>query len=124
MKTSLDHLPEHKRAQLAAVTAIFRQGAQVDLLILFGSHARGDWVEDPETGYRSDWDLLAVVQNEKQAADLTLWGELERQAREVAGKNPLSLIVHDIRFVNHEIRIGQYFFSDRVPREKPIQPRE
>ena len=114
MKTSLDHLPDHKRARLQDITNLFRESGFVDMLILFGSHARGDWVEDPETGYRSDFDLAAIVESEKTAADLTLWSELERRAREIAGKTPVTLIVHDLKFLNHEIRIGQYFFSDVV----------
>jgi predicted nucleotidyltransferase/HEPN domain-containing protein len=114
MKTSLDHLPELKRAQLRAITSIFSEGAPPGMLILFGSHARGDWVQDPETGYRSDFDVLFIVETEKQAADLSLWHELERRAREAAGETPVTLIVHDIKFVNHEIRIGQYFFGDIV----------
>jgi uncharacterized protein len=114
MKTSFDHLPEPKRAQLRAITSIFCEGAPIGMLILFGSHARGDWVEDPETGYRSDFDLMVVVETEKQAAELSLWSELERRAREVAGETPVTLLVHDIKFVNHEIRIGQYFFGDVV----------
>src|SRR5687768_11445432 len=39
---------------------------------------------------------------------------MERRAREAAGKTPVTLIVHDVKFVNHEIRIGQYFFADIV----------
>ena len=49
MKTTIDHLPEDKQAKLRAITSIFtepREGAPVGMLILFGSHARGDWVED------------------------------------------------------------------------------
>jgi predicted nucleotidyltransferase/HEPN domain-containing protein len=114
MKTSLDHLPEQKRAQLRAITSILREGAPLEMLILFGSHARGDWVQDPVTGYASDFDLISIVETEKQAADLALWSELERRAREAAGETPVTLIVHDIKFVNHEIRIGQYFFGDIV----------
>jgi predicted nucleotidyltransferase/HEPN domain-containing protein len=114
VKTSLDHLPETKRAQLRDIVSIFREGAPIEMLILFGSHARGDWVEDPETKYASDYDVLAVVMSEGVAADVSLWHEMERRAREVAGKTPVTLIVHDIKFVNHEIRIGQYFFADIV----------
>jgi len=114
MKTSLEHLPEPKQAQLRAITAIFCEGAPVEMLILFGSHARGDWVEDPETGYLSDYDVLAVVESEKLAKDLVLWNELEGRARAVAEKTPVTLIVHDLKFLNHEIRIGQYFFADIV----------
>jgi predicted nucleotidyltransferase/HEPN domain-containing protein len=114
MKTSLAHLPEPKQAQLRDITSIFREGAAVGMLILFGSHARGDWVQDPETGYCSDFDLLFIVETEKQAADLSLWHDFERRAREAAGQTPVTLIVHDIKFVNHEVRIGQYFFGDIV----------
>jgi HEPN domain-containing protein len=32
--------------------------------------------------------------------------------RAIIGETPLTLIVHDVKFVNREIRIGQYFFSD------------
>src|SRR5436309_883585 len=108
MKTSLDHLPAPKQALLRAITSIFCEGAPLGMLILFGSHARGDWVVDLSTGYRSDFDLLAVVQTEKQAADLSRWDELERRARQIAAETPVTLIVHDIKFVNHEIRMGQY----------------
>ena len=30
-------------------------------IILFGSHARDDWVEAPKEGYFSDYDLLIIV---------------------------------------------------------------
>lgn len=112
MKTSIAHLPPAKQEQLRAITTLFCEGTPVGMLILFGSHARGDWVEDPETGYVSDYDLIAIVETAELAADLSRWNDLERRAREIAGRTPVSLIVHDIKFVNREIRIGQYFFSD------------
>lgn len=111
MKTEISHLPTEKQQLLLDITEILRSGP-VEMLILFGSHARGDWVNDPETGYVSDWDLLVVVESEAQVADVTQWGELERRVRERIGQTPLTLIVHDIKFVNREIRIGQYFFGD------------
>ena len=111
MKTEISHLPTEKQQLLIDITEILRTGP-VEMLILFGSHARGDWVNDPETGYVSDWDLLVVVESEAQVADVTQWGELERRVRERIGQTPLTLIVHDIKFVNREIRIGQYFFAD------------
>ena len=112
MKTSIDHLPEDKQAQLQAIAELFRECLAVDKLILFGSYARGEQVEDKETGYLSDYDIAVVVDNEKQAADVTLWSELEKRAREIAGRIPVTLIVHDIKFLNHEIRRGQFFFAD------------
>ena len=68
--------------------------------------ARGDWVDDQETGYKSDYDLLVVVGNEKQN-DLTV-GDLERKVREIIG-DTVTMIVHDIKFINKEIRTGRIF---------------
>ncbi|MDC3960096.1 HEPN domain-containing protein [Polyangium jinanense] len=112
MKTSLDHLPARKQEELRAITEILRAGAPLDMLILFGSHARGDWVEDPEHGYFSDYDLLAIVESPKLAEDTALWSELGTKAREVSGEAPITLIAHDIKYVNREIRAGNYFFGD------------
>ena len=112
MKTSLDHLPQEKRDKLGRIVEILRHKAPVEMVILFGSHARGDWVEDDETGYMSDFDLLAVVKDPKVAEDGVLWAELEAEARAAAGKTPVTLIAHDARFLNKEIRTGQYFFAD------------
>ncbi|MCU0686692.1 MAG: HEPN domain-containing protein [Polyangiaceae bacterium] len=114
MKTSFDHLPDDKRAKLAAIAALFREALPLGLLVLFGSHARGDWVVDEDTGYQSDFDLLAVVHDPARAEDLVFWRELEARFREIAAPTPLTLIVHDVRFVNREIRMGQYFFADVV----------
>ncbi|MBL8636848.1 MAG: HEPN domain-containing protein [Myxococcales bacterium] len=115
MKTTIDHLPDDQQQKLQAITAVFTSPdvlIPIDMLILFGSRARGDWVDDQETGYKSDYDLLVVVENERQVNDLMVWGELERKVREIIGDTPLTFIVHDIKFVNKEIRVGQYFFGD------------
>ena len=47
--------PETKQKQLAAMAeAIRAEAPAAGMIVLFGSHARGDWVDDAETGYRSD----------------------------------------------------------------------
>jgi predicted nucleotidyltransferase len=47
MKKSLAHLPKHKRGELKLVTdIILDECPTVLMVILFGSYARGDWVED------------------------------------------------------------------------------
>ena len=108
----LDHLPARKQDVLRNVVDIVQAGAPVELLILFGSHARGDWVEDPEQGYFSDYDVLAIVENPKVSEDAALWSGLESKAREVSGDSLVTLIAHDYKFVNREIRAGSYFFGD------------
>jgi predicted nucleotidyltransferase/HEPN domain-containing protein len=112
LKTSLDHLPPRKQQQLRAIVDVLRAGAPLEMLLLFGSHARGDWVEDPEGGYYSDYDLLAIVEDRKVAEDAMLWARLEAKARELSGESLVGVIAHDIKFVNGEIRVGSYFFGD------------
>lgn len=138
MKTTALHLPASKQEQIQAITALLQAEAAVEMVILFGSHARGDWVEDPATGYFSDFDILVVVATEAQAHDLTLWASLSQQARAIAGRTPVTLIVHDIKEINHEIRLGQYFFVDilregvllytarrhNLARPKALEPRD
>jgi uncharacterized protein len=112
MKTSLAHLPQHKQDVLRSVAEVVRAGAPLEMLILFGSHARGDYVEDPEGGYFSDYDLLAVVESRKVADDAALWSRIEAEARALSGDALVTLIAHDLKYVNSEIRAGSYFFGD------------
>jgi uncharacterized protein len=112
MKTSLEHLPELKRERIAAIAALLQAEAAVEMVILFGSYARGDWVEDPENGYFSDFDILVVVATEELARKDGLWTGLSQRAQAIAGRTPVTLIAHDIKEVNHELRLGQYFFID------------
>jgi uncharacterized protein len=114
MNTSLAHLPEAKQEKLAAMAAAIREAAPAELILLFGSHARGNWVEDPDTDYMSDFDLLVVVESPAVAEKDELWSEVERRIRPLAAPTPVTLIVHDIKFLNKEIRRGQYFFSEIV----------
>ncbi|HEU4411214.1 MAG TPA: HEPN domain-containing protein, partial [Polyangiaceae bacterium] len=115
MKTSLDHLPDKKRAQLEAITKRIRLDAPAaDLILLFGSHARGDWVEDKSTGYRSDFDLLVVTQSPEAAADQPLWNRVEAAIRPIASPSTVTLLVYDLRSLNQELRRGQFFFVEIV----------
>ncbi|MCA9170828.1 MAG: nucleotidyltransferase and HEPN domain-containing protein [Planctomycetales bacterium] len=129
MKTSIDHLPETKQAELGRVveilheefedalsdtTAEWKKNGRILKIILFGSYARGDWVDEPHTmkGYRSDFDLLIIVNNNK-LADFEYWYKAkDRLVRDRQIHTPTSFIVHSRRFVNTAIRNGQYFFTD------------
>jgi len=134
MKTELDHLPETKRRELARVVEILfaefeaaiaggtmphkRKGAILKV-ILFGSYARGDWVEDPIGGYVSDYDLLVVVNDEKLTDITDYWTKAEDHlVREYAISHrltaPANFIVHSLNDVNQRLRLGRYFFTDIV----------
>ncbi len=86
-------------------------------IILFGSYARGDWVEDPKGRYFSDYDLLVVVNHEDLADLEEFWdGPDQTFLREYASGERLrtqpSFVVHSLDDVNEKLRLGRYFFTD------------
>jgi len=91
---TLDHLPANKRRELARVIEIIfseveqfratklsakRSNGEVLKVILYGSYARGDWVEDRSSGYRSDYDILVVVNSDSFAQEQDLWLALDER---------------------------------------------
>jgi HEPN domain-containing protein/predicted nucleotidyltransferase len=117
MKTSLRNLPKRKQDELRIVTDMIRQVVGVDKIILFGSYARGDWVEELGTNgyykYQSDFDLLVIVDEKKLARKLDKWDRMEDNIlRSALVKTPVCIITHNIQYVNEMLRQGQYFFSD------------
>ncbi|MEP7126973.1 MAG: HEPN domain-containing protein [Byssovorax sp.] len=112
MTNSLDHLDEPTREKLVAIAAKIREVAPAEVILLFGSYARGNWVVDRVTGYRSDFDLLVIVATASDAETLRLESTIAEAIGLIAHPVPVSVIVHDAKQINHEIRRGQYFFAD------------
>jgi HEPN domain-containing protein/predicted nucleotidyltransferase len=111
---AIPHLPAIKQRQLGAIVRLIHATADVERVILFGSHARGDWVEDPATGYMSDLDILVLVASPTLALDDALWADCQDRAREAAGDTPVSLIVHTIDDVRQQLVRGSSFFRDAM----------
>lgn len=130
MKTSLDHLPSAKQrelehikmvlmrefeAGLAGGTQPWRRNGKILKLILFGSFSRTDWVDEPQHGYQSDWDLLAIVSHEKLTDIADYWFTAEdKLLRDPAVKRPVNIIVHTLTEVNQALSKGQYFWVDII----------
>lgn len=132
MKTDLDHLPEGKRAELAHVVEVIRAGfdfatarrtqphlraAKLLKIILFGSYARGDWVEDPVGRYFSDYDLLVVVNHDDLTDVAEFWEKTEsRLLYDLSAgtdlRTPVQPIYHTLDDVNEKLALGRYFFMD------------
>ncbi|GAA4736890.1 nucleotidyltransferase domain-containing protein [Flavisolibacter ginsenosidimutans] len=49
MKKSLAHLPESKQQELQRITQLIVETVNPEKIILFGSYATGNWVEDRYT---------------------------------------------------------------------------
>ncbi|MGR9433811.1 nucleotidyltransferase and HEPN domain-containing protein [Rhizobium leguminosarum] len=130
MKSSLDHVPLRKQREIGRVleilheefedalkegTADFKKRGRILKILLFGSYAKGGWVDEPFTmkGYRSDFDLLIIVNNRKLCEFTEYWHKAaDRLIHEASIETPVSFIVHSRREVNTYLKEGQYFFSD------------
>lgn len=133
MRTDIDHLPPAKQRDLERVLQILfeefddargnptgdRRLGRILKIILYGSFARGGWVDEPHTakGYQSDFDLLVIV-NQKELTDRVAYWERaeERLIRELSVtktlRTPVNFIVHSLQEVNDGLAHGRYFFMD------------
>lgn len=111
------NLPANRREDLSKIVDIVSKEPSVDMLILFGSHARGDWVSDVYREghityeYDSDYDLLVLVANEDIKNDISLWRNVEKEIRAVTNVT-VNLLVDSIKFVNNQIEESNYFYLD------------
>ena len=133
MRTDLDHLPAAKQRELERVVQILfeefadanglatgkRKAGRILKVILFGSYARGGWVDEPHTakGYQSDYDLLIIVNQDELTDRATYWYRAEeRFIREMtithALRTPVNFIVHTLQEVNDALAPGRFFFMD------------
>ena len=128
----LAHLPDRKRRELERVARVLfdefedavktklsdkRKGGRILKLILFGSYARGDWVEDRKSGYSSDYDLLVVVNYGSFAEQYEAWeNAAERFLQELTItrrlSTPVNFIVHTLTDFNDQLTHGRPFFVD------------
>ncbi len=117
MKTGLDYLPLNKQIELADIVRIITEISVPEMIILFGSYARNEWVEDKydedHYRYQSDFDVLVAVKTPSELAQAKLERDIEdRIEKNEDIKTPVSVIVHDIYFVNRRLGKAQYFFTD------------
>ena len=118
MKTSLNHLPPGKREQILEIVSIIKEVVAPEKIILFGSYAKGKYVQHRYTGkdsilyeYISDFDFLVVTKDnmikEYELEDIV-------NSRTQHFKQPINLQIHEIDYINEGLEFGQYFFTDIV----------
>ncbi len=128
MKSDLDHLPQSKQQELERIQRILldefalaidrctkpeKRHGKVYKIILFGSYARDDWVDEPENGYQSDYDLLVVVSYRDLTDIADYWYVAEDKIlRDPTIKRPVNIIVHSLDEVNQALLRGEYFWVD------------
>jgi predicted nucleotidyltransferase/HEPN domain-containing protein len=134
MRTDLDHLPAAKQRELERVVQVlfeefeearalatqeWKKKGRILKIVLYGSYARGGWVDEPHTakGYQSDYDLLVIVNDKRLTDRVQYWAKAEeRLNRELAItktlKTPVNFIVHTLHEVNDGLAHGRFFFMD------------
>lgn len=121
MKQTLPaNFPSTPKADLEIITKIIKRLTKPEYIILFGSYARGNFVEYDETvvndgqyieTYQSDLDILVILSNEKVEKDFRLWKQINDEINRKTS-TPVDLIVHNIQFVNEQLSNGVPFFMD------------
>ena len=120
MRKLLSHLPKRKKDEIRAVTKIINEMIDAEFIILFGSYARGDWVEDVYVGddgityeYKSDYDLLVVVKDLPKYEYKGYRDRIKKKARRSADCDTrISIIMHSVDEIKEAIKGGRYFFVD------------
>ncbi|OWQ92520.1 DNA-binding protein [Sphingopyxis bauzanensis] len=128
MRNDVDHLPPAQQEELTRATRIlmdefavatsratqpWKKNGKVRKIVLFGSYARGDWVDEPENGYQSDYDLLIIVSHANLTDIAEYWYVAEdRILRDAEIARPINIIVHTLEEVNRGLKRGEYFWVD------------
>ena len=129
MKDSLANLPQRKRGELVRIVSIIRESTpQAEMIILFGSYARGDAVEDVTVDgnttyeYSSDFDILVIVKSKSLADNLDLWYSIEDEAGKLPVQTPVKIIAHEIEFVKRQTPKGPVLLQRyQKRRDYPLQ---
>lgn len=112
MNTSLEHLSIQKREQLMTITKVIQQAIRPEKIILFGTQATGggpDPFFDKElSAFLGGYDLLIVTRRGERRLDYELQDIVENRCRNYS---PVTVLVHDIDYVNSRLKEGHYFFS-------------
>lgn len=133
MRTDLDHLPANKQRELERIVEVIfeefraatesatgrRKGARILKVILFGSYARGDWVDAPLSAnrYKSDYDILIIVSQKELTDRAVYWAKAEERlirayTIEKTLQTPVNFIVHSLHEVNDGLAHGRVFFIE------------
>jgi predicted nucleotidyltransferase/HEPN domain-containing protein len=128
VRSDVDHLPSVQQGELDRVKQLlmgefaeataranqpWKKNGRILKVILFGSYARDDWVDEPENGYQSDYDLLIIVSHPDLTDIADYWYIAEDKIlRDTAIARPVNIIVHTLQEVNQALTRGEYFWVD------------
>lgn len=121
MKKSINHLPKRRQDDIYyLVTQVVKKLPQTTMIILYGSYARGNYVEYGEriefgirTTYRSDYDILVVTDGvSEKYADRILDSIDDKYYKDPDYQTPVQFIHDDIEKLNSDLSEGRYFYTE------------
>ncbi len=112
-------MPKEKRDELKKIIKALLEYKEVEMIILFGSYATGNYVHSDryvENGiiyeYKSDYDLLIIFSTNKQAGNLGYVYGITETLNKLKTLTPVSPIYEGATFVNKQLADGNYFFNE------------
>ncbi len=121
MKKSISFLPPRKRKDLNfIVSLILKRLPQTEMIILYGSYARNEYVDYDErvefgivTTYRSDYDILVVTHGitDKDAGKI-LDNVDDLYYQDPDKQTPIEFINDSIEKLNKDLSEGRYFYTE------------
>ena len=93
--------------------------ARILKIILFGSHARGDWVDAPLSAnqYKSNYDIPVIVSQKELTDRAAYWAKAEEwliraYTIEKTLRTSVNFIIHSLHEVNDGLAHGRVFFIE------------
>lgn len=123
MKKSIAYLPATNQADLRFIAdTVKKRIKQTEMIILFGSYARNDFVVYDERfefgkiqSYLSDYDILVVTSGISDGVATKYLDNIEdlyySKAQDSDRQPPLQFISTDVKKLNKELSEGRYFYS-------------
>ncbi len=123
MKKSISYLPSANQRDLHyIVESVLTRIKQTEMIILFGSYARNDYVaydEKYEFGkiqfYVSDYDILVVTSGVSDGIAIKALGNIEDlyydRAKDPDRQPPVQFISEDMKKLNKYLKEGRYFYT-------------
>ncbi len=113
MNTSIRHFSSGKQELLHAIVKIVRRTANPEKIILFGLYGMseeeaGDTAQPRLSAAFNSCELLVVVRRGDRRAAHDLQDTIENRCRRHL---PVTVLVHDIDYVNSRLSEGHYFFA-------------
>ena len=132
MKTKLPKRSEHIKNRLDQIVeqVLIAANNKIAMIILYGSYARGDWVEDEyieynrPISYQSDLDIMLVFKKGSDAGypSRDIINKIEKRLDRyiiphtypalIRGKPSASFEFESINSFNKQLDLGRYYFTD------------